>query len=90
MACGIPVIITEHAGAKDCVRPDVDGFLIPPYSTEAIADTLLHCYHNREKLQSMGMSARNQAEHYSWERYQNTLAAHLHWLFLPQKKLSGH
>jgi len=77
MACGLPVIITEHAGAKDCVRPDVDGFLIPPYSAEAIADTLLHCYRNREKLHRMGISARRQAEQYSWKRYQDTLADHL-------------
>ena len=30
MACGAPVILTENTGAKDCVRRDIDGFILPP------------------------------------------------------------
>ena len=75
MACGIPVIITEHTGAKDCVRPNRDGFLIPPYNMEAIADTLRYCYEHRAQLRTMGRQARQQAEQFSWTRYQDGLAA---------------
>lgn len=77
MACGVPVILTDHAGAKDCVRSGVDGFLIPPYSAEAIADALLDCSRQRNTLFDMGNSARQQAEDFSWERYQDGVAAHL-------------
>ncbi len=77
MACGIPVIITEHTGAKDCVRPDLDGFVIPPYSADAIADTLLYGYHHRPRLEEMGRNARQQAEQFPWTRYQNGITAHL-------------
>lgn len=77
MACGIPVIVTEHTGAKDCVRPNVDGFVIPPYNADAIADTLRHCYYHREQLQEMGRNARQQAEQFSWTCYQDGVSAHL-------------
>jgi glycosyltransferase involved in cell wall biosynthesis len=77
MACGVPVIVTEHTGAKDCVRPNVDGFVIPPYNVDAIADTLLYCYRHRDQLQEMGRNARQQAEQFSWTRYQDGIAMHL-------------
>ncbi len=77
MACGIPVIITEHTGAKDCVRSEVDGFIIPPYSVESIADMLLYCYDHRSQLNDMGKNARKQAEQFSWTRYQNGITAQL-------------
>jgi glycosyltransferase involved in cell wall biosynthesis len=77
MACGVPVIITEHTGAKDCVRSGLDGFVIPPYSVESIADTLKYCYTHRSELQTMGRQAREQAEQFPWSRYQDGIAAHL-------------
>ncbi|PID57394.1 hypothetical protein CSB45_07675 [candidate division KSB3 bacterium] len=77
MACGIPVIITEQTGAKDCVRHETDGFIIPPYSVESIADTLLYCYNNQSKLKRMGKHARQQAEKYPWKRYQDSIVGHI-------------
>ena len=77
MACGVPVIVTEHTGAKDCVRPEIDGFVIPSSCAESIADTLNYCYHHRTQLTDMGKHARKQAEQFSWKRYQDGLVAHL-------------
>jgi glycosyltransferase involved in cell wall biosynthesis len=77
MACGLPVIVTEHTGAKDCVRPGRDGFIIPPYSTDDIADTLRYCYDHRSQLTEMGQNARQQAQRFPWSRYQDGIATHL-------------
>ncbi len=77
MACGAPVIVTEHAGVKDCVRRDIDGFVIPPSSVEGIADTLNYCYAHRSQLKAMGRNARKRAEQFPWSRYQDGVAAHL-------------
>ncbi len=77
MACGIPVIITEHAGVKDCVRHGIDGFVVSPYSSEHLAETLFYCYQNRTTLQEMGRNARQQAEQFSWRRYQDGIATHI-------------
>lgn len=77
MACGVPVIITAHTGAKDCVRPNLDGFIIPPYSAEAIADTLAYCSQHRATLHAMGRQARQQAEQFPWARYQDGIVQHV-------------
>ncbi|MDY0092960.1 MAG: glycosyltransferase family 4 protein, partial [Candidatus Vecturithrix sp.] len=77
MACGVPVIITEHTGAKDCVRHGVDGFIIPPYNSECIVETLTYCYHHRDQLHTMGAQARQQARKFPWNRYQDGVAQHL-------------
>ena len=77
MACGLPVMITEHTGAQDCVRRDVDGFIIAPYSVEQLVETLRFCYRERERLHVMGQQARIQAEQFPWSRYQDGIAAHL-------------
>ncbi len=77
MACGKPVILTEHTGAKDCVRDKQDGFLIPPYQADAIADTLHYCYRHRSQIMEMGQHARQQAETFSWPRYENGIAHHI-------------
>ena len=81
MACGVPVILTENTGAKDCVRRDIDGFILPPYQVEAVAETLSFCARHRDQLAQMGRQARQQAEQFSWTRYQDTLTAHLTRLF---------
>ena len=77
MSCGVPVIITDHTGAKDCVRPNQDGFLIPPYSVDAIADTLRFCYAHQDQMAAMGRHARQQAEQFPWTRYQDGIVTHL-------------
>ena len=77
MACGVPVIITEQTGAKDCVRRDIDGYILPPADAGRIADTLEYCCHHRDQLSEMGRHARQQAELFSWARYQDGVASHL-------------
>jgi len=77
MACGVPVIITEQTGAKDCVRRDVDGFVLPSADAGRIADTLEYCSEHRDQLLSMGRQARQQAKQFSWTRYQDGVASHL-------------
>ena len=77
MACGVPVIVTEQTGAKDCVRPGVDGFVIPAGNAESIAHTLEYCHRNQEQLRQMGQEARQQAEAFSWMRYQDGIVSRL-------------
>ncbi len=77
MACGTPVIVTENTGAKDCVRPGRDGFIIPPYDADKLAETLSYCFTHRSLLREMGQATRQQAERFSWERYQDGIVNHL-------------
>jgi glycosyltransferase involved in cell wall biosynthesis len=40
LACGIPVIVTEHVGARDIVRSGYNGFVVPPRNVDAVADAI--------------------------------------------------
>ncbi|MEO0267362.1 MAG: glycosyltransferase family 4 protein [candidate division WOR-3 bacterium] len=73
MACGLPVIITENVGAKDCVRNGVDGFIIPPGDITALKEKILYFYYNREKIYEMGKNASEQARKYTWEKYRENI-----------------
>jgi glycosyltransferase involved in cell wall biosynthesis len=69
MACGTPVIVSEHTGAKDVVRDGVDGFIVPIRQVQALKEKILFFYENRDALEAFGRSAREQAALYTWERY---------------------
>lgn len=40
LACGVPVVVTEHVGAKDIVRAGDNGFVVPPRDVAALADAI--------------------------------------------------
>lgn len=74
MACGLPVIVSENTGAKDCVRDGIDGFIIPTADVDALCDRINYFYKNRGKVEEMGRRAREQALKYDWESYRKRLA----------------
>ena len=74
MACGVPVIVSESVGAKDCVREGVEGFVVPVRDVEALADRLLLLRDHPGQRDAMGRQARDRARGYSWEAYRSRLA----------------
>ncbi|GFP33773.1 L-malate glycosyltransferase, partial [Candidatus Hakubella thermalkaliphila] len=74
MACGLPVIVSENTGAKDCVRDGIDGFIVPAADVDALCDRINYFYTNRDKVREMGRRAREQALKYDWESYRKRLA----------------
>jgi glycosyltransferase involved in cell wall biosynthesis len=42
MSCSLPCVATEIGGVTDLVHHDVDGFLVPPGSPEALAQAMEH------------------------------------------------
>lgn len=61
LACGTPVIVTDHVGAKDIVQPDVNGYVVPARNSDAIADKILQIYSSatvRERLRTGALASR--------------------------------
>lgn len=56
MACGIPVITTEHA--QGIVEDGVSGFIVPIRDSAAIADKIEYLYKNPAARKRMGDAAR--------------------------------
>lgn len=70
MACGLPVIATDHTGALDIVRDGIDGFIIPIRDTWALKEKLLFLYEHKEQSATMGASAKARVSSgFRWEDY---------------------
>jgi len=66
---GLPVITTSRAGAADLIRPGVNGHLIEPCSSEAIAIAIESSLASREALVAMRSAALASAAAWQWSDY---------------------
>jgi glycosyltransferase involved in cell wall biosynthesis len=68
MACGTPVIVSEHTGARDAVKQG-GGFIVPVDDLEALKDRMLFFYNNRDQVELIGRKAHIVAQAYTWSNY---------------------
>jgi glycosyltransferase involved in cell wall biosynthesis len=69
MACGLPVIASEHTGAKEMFAEGVEGFVVPIRDIEALKEKILLFYENPEVRDDMGEAALRRAHQMTWYRY---------------------
>lgn len=62
MAIGRPVITTDVPGCRDTVNDGVNGFLVPPWSSQALAEKMLYFVDNPEQIRIMGLQSFNIAQ----------------------------
>lgn len=67
MSYGRPVIVSDGAGAADCVTDGIDGFVVPKKNPVAIAEKIDWCKNHPNELREMGKNAREKSFQYSWE-----------------------
>lgn len=53
LVSGLPVIVSEHVGAKDLIEDGVNGFIVPVCNAEAIEDKISYLDKNRDVLQEL-------------------------------------
>lgn len=58
MAIGRAVITTDVPGCRDTVIDGVNGFLVPAWSSEALAEKMLFFINNPEQIEVMGLQSR--------------------------------
>jgi len=46
LAVGVPVIVTEVTGAKELVRPSVNGWVVPTGDLDALVAALEYAHHH--------------------------------------------
>ena len=73
LAAGLPVITTPNAGSV--VRDDVDGFLVPIRSAEAIAAKVRSLAADRKKLAELSRNAAERAHDFTRQKYGERLVA---------------
>ena len=68
MAAGCPVVASNIGGFAGVVTHGVEGLLVRPKDSEALAEALLQLVDNPDLRRSMGERGREAAQQYSWER----------------------
>lgn len=74
MACGVPLICTDHTGASDIVRDGRDGFVIPICDVEALKEKLLFLYEHEPERRAMGRAALERVKEFTWDIYGDRIA----------------
>ncbi len=70
MSCGLPVICSENVGAKDAVRNNIDGFIVPTRDINALKEKITYLYENPGVCRQMGRQAReNVVNNFTWDNY---------------------
>lgn len=62
MACELPVVATHVGGNLEIVRNGVNGLLIPPHNSGALASAIIEMMEDREKARMMGSEGRKLVE----------------------------
>jgi glycosyltransferase involved in cell wall biosynthesis len=71
---GIPVITTPNSCGPDVITENVDGFIVPIRSAEAIAEKLEKLYIDRAKLAEMRVAALKKAKQRNWPTYRTSFS----------------
>ncbi|RMG93271.1 MAG: glycosyltransferase family 1 protein [Chloroflexi bacterium] len=75
MACGLPVITTPNAGSV--VRHNQEGFIVPIRDPDTLANCLETLRSDQHLRHQMSQAARNRAQQFTWETYQENLCTTL-------------
>jgi phosphatidylinositol alpha-mannosyltransferase len=68
MAAGKPIVAGNIEGYASVLTHGVEGLLVLPENSEALADALLQLLGDPDQRQEMGERGRQRAQEYSWER----------------------
>lgn len=69
MACGVPVVTFDcENGPRSIITNDVDGFLVPPFDVNLMADKVMLLMKNQELRCRMGENAQKTASQYEMDK----------------------
>lgn len=77
MSCGLPVLLSDHSGANDVVKNQVNGLVFSAGNDDQFEACIRWYMNNRDKLLYMGEEARKTAMTYSWENYYENYYEHI-------------
>lgn len=69
MACGLPVIVSEHTFGPDVVTDGTDGYVVPIRDSASIAHRLTQLAESPALRTRMGNNAAARARDFAWEHY---------------------
>ena len=73
MACGLPIIVSDHTGVNDLVDEGINGFVIPYGNNHLLYEKMSWFLDNSDSICKMGTAARQTAKQYTWQRYEEEI-----------------
>lgn len=78
MSCGLPLIVTPNAGARDLIEKGRTGFLVPPGNPEEIGRRISWFADHTDQLEDMGRAACEKAGELTWTGYAQCIIESFH------------
>jgi glycosyltransferase involved in cell wall biosynthesis len=69
MSMGLPIVTTDIRGCREAVKPDLNGFIVPPRDPEQLARALERLLANPALRQQFGQASRDRVETIYDERF---------------------
>jgi glycosyltransferase involved in cell wall biosynthesis len=69
MASGLPVIVSNMVGAKDCIDIGYNGFVYNYLDNDEMAEMIYFFYKNPDKILKFGERSSELVKKYSWENF---------------------
>lgn len=69
MATGLPVLLSEHVGAKEAVTEGDTGWIVPAEDVGALTGQMRWCIEHPEQVNAMREACESTANDYSWAAY---------------------
>ena len=74
MACGCPVIASQHTGSVDLFTDGIEGYIVPIRSPDILAERLQCLADDPDKRQQMGAAALQRVQYIGgWDQYGDTI-----------------
>jgi phosphatidylinositol alpha-mannosyltransferase len=89
MAAGCPVIASNIDGFAGVLTHGVEGMLVRPKDSDALAGALIELAGSPELRRSMAEKARERAQHFSWERVSQRVLSYYERLAYEKQQVTG-
>lgn len=88
MAASKPVVASDIAGYRFVMQHEVQGLLVPPEDSQALAEALIRLLRNPEEQRRFGEAGRQRAAEFSWQRVARTLLDYYEQLIERKRELA--
>ena len=75
MATGLPVLLSEHVGAKEVVTEGETGWVVPAEDVDALASRMRWCIDHPNQVRALHDACVDTAQDYSWAAYRERVTA---------------
>ena len=67
MASGLPVILSDNVGAKDCIKEDLNGYTFPSANAAQLAKLIQKFIDNPALVKKMSLNSREISKLHDWK-----------------------